>query len=787
MVLNYQKHRLIFINLFVILLSFTSTLLYLNFMYPIQASSYDLPTVSYTINYTSFFEWQPFDYSGLLNVLGTVIKTPILILISIVNSLGGLFIATFFSIFLYVAVTSTGSFNLVYFLTEGSKFNQRLIAGVFSATLIIFNFVYTQSLGLIAFMPWSILLMLILFKGLENGKKHIGIYLSLFILSTAADLSFATYLLGIQSFISLLIIGLILAFIYNKKTLKRAIFILLVALIFAIIINSSVIVSAYLVTIHKFYGTSTGSYGSVATGNINIINNLGENNFIESISTYLVLNTQSNLEHIGLRDLIIDYRYAALLAIFIILFTITTILLLNKNSKFIFAILAMLIILSILSITYSPPFGKVFLFLSMIMSKLHVNFLYVFGLYWISDNLILFFVALLFPIAILFSYNRIKINRLYKVVFVFFVLILILGYFYIEFFVPYIYGLPYTNNYYKISAPIPKHVFQIADFIDSLQGNFSVMTLPQEAQGVYAGQQLDTWYFGPDLYVALIHRTVYSGCGGATYASFFYAESGIEFCNANSRIDNRIIKNMSITNTLGIFGVKYIIVQGDALNTSNVTFITAPNFTYATILKNLNQSKHITFIRRYANSSIYENNNYDPLVYPANITSLNTSNLATLFEYIANRQFSIQHMAVYDPYLPNISISLSAHSINDFSNPNITFVVNTPTKITVHVSSATTPYYLVFRETYDQNWAAFYSNGTEVNSNDHIAVNGFANAWYMNKTGNYTITLYYTLQTYAWIAWAISIAAFGVTVSIGVYGWKESKKHSKPKHKQVRA
>ena len=94
----------------------------------------------------------------------------------------------------------------------------------------------------------------------------------------------------------------------------------------------------------------------------------------------------------------------------------------------------------------------------------------------------------------------------------------------------------------------------------------------------------------------------------------------------------------------------------------------------------------------------------------------------------------------------------------------------------MHVHNATTPYYLVFRETYDPHWAALYSNGIEVNHRDHIAVNGFANAWYMNKTGNYTITLYYTLQTDAWIAWAVSFAALFVTVGIGVYGWRETKK-----------
>ena len=49
----------------------------------------------------------------------------------------------------------------------------------------------------------------------------------------------------------------------------------------------------------------------------------------------------------------------------------------------------------------------------------------------------------------------------------------------------------------------------------------------------------------------------------------------------------------------------------------------------------------------------------------------------------------------------------------------------------------------------------------------------------MNKTGNYTVTLYYTLQTDAWIAWGVSFAALFATIGIGVYGWKEKSRKEK--------
>ena len=109
-------------------------------------------------------------------------------------------------------------------------------------------------------------------------------------------------------------------------------------------------------------------------------------------------------------------------------------------------------------------------------------------------------------------------------------------------------------------------------------------------------------------------------------------------------------------------------------------------------------------------------------------------------------------------------------AISGFNKPNVTFIENAPTSVTVHISNATTPFYLVYRETYDKYWAAYYTNGTMVPPKYHILVNGFANAWYINKTGSYTIKLYYTIQTYAWITWAVSITALGILILIGLIG-----------------
>ena len=241
-------------------------------------------------------------------------------------------------------------------------------------------------------------------------------------------------------------------------------------------------------------------------------------------------------------------------------------------------------------------------------------------------------------------------------------------------------------------------------------------------------------------------------------------------------------------NALGAFGIKYIIIQG---NTSNKTF--GPNhplvpYKFSYIYHNLNVSG-AELVTRSANSSIYINNLAVPLAYATNIKVTNYTDSISIINQIKNENINTVNYSLYSRNLSgpilwygNAALFNSSYNgistINNFSKPNVSFVENTPTKVTVHIKNATTPYYLVFRETYDPHWAAFFSNGTEVNPRDHIAVNGFANAWYMNKTGNYTVTLYYTLQTDAWLTWAVSFAALFATIGIGVYGWRRDRAHA---------
>jgi len=97
-------------------------------------------------------------------------------------------------------------------------------------------------------------------------------------------------------------------------------------------------------------------------------------------------------------------------------------------------------------------------------------------------------------------------------------------------------------------------------------------------------------------------------------------------------------------------------------------------------------------------------------------------------------------------------------SSNQTGTPSITYEKINPTKYTVHVN-ASNPFFLVFSESYDKDWIATIE-GRQVSNEYHFTANGFANGWYINKTGEYTVTLEFWPQKLFFVGSAISITTF---------------------------
>ncbi len=75
--------------------------------------------------------------------------------------------------------------------------------------------------------------------------------------------------------------------------------------------------------------------------------------------------------------------------------------------------------------------------------------------------------------------------------------------------------------------------------------------------------------------------------------------------------------------------------------------------------------------------------------------------------------------------------------------PEIKIVQRAATKYIVGISKAVAPFYLVFSENFSQDWQARVVNAAVVNEDKHLLANGYANSWYLEKTGDYQVEVSY--------------------------------------------
>jgi hypothetical protein len=732
----------------------------------------------------TFWSWTYLNYTGLMNIPNTNILTSLLGAIGLtINDLFGIAANQIYNSVLLKAIDLFGMFLLVTRLTKGYGKTISFVSGIFAS--ILFTFHFESQPGFLStpgtFLPFVLLSGLYLIYDIENKTNKTNLDLSLFAVSTALFFGIGGFGYAVQNMLFLIVLFIIFILLSKNSVKLSSIKYLGSGVLLALLINLPWILITYFFTKNIAY---TQYFNGLSKYFLGIYK-------INILQSFLLFGPNYG---IGL------FNYIYLLIIFILAVIGALLFVKGKNKtleqKFVFSIFSVYIFITAVSLSINKPFG---VFYSKLLSTL--PYLEAFRYPYPSFHYLMIFSVTLFlgiTIAYLLNFfNKLSANNLKKYAFLGFVLTTLI---FITLTVFYVYEFDYVpaantvvttpnNTALSVYYGLPKHIFEISKFINNQKGFFNVAILP-----VTQGSELNKNYVGPSVYSWLINDPIFTG--GYTTAQAFFPPSIFEYyyypgnyIDSYNHSSEMLNKNY-VSKTLGIFGIKYIIIQGNALEKVNCSICTITPFSFNSIYYVLNNSYNISFVSRFNKSTVYKNGNYVQLVYPSKIIEANS--ISQVFSIIGNMTFNIHNTSLftrnmtilnaYGPTTGNLSFyspelrNMSFYSIANFSKPNISFVEDTPTKVTVHVSNATTPYYLVFRETYDPHWAAFYSNGTEVNPRDHIAVNGFANAWYMNKTGNYTITLYYTLQTDAWIAWGVSFAALFVTIGIGVYGWKETRK-----------
>ena len=98
------------------------------------------------------------------------------------------------------------------------------------------------------------------------------------------------------------------------------------------------------------------------------------------------------------------------------------------------------------------------------------------------------------------------------------------------------------------------------------------------------------------------------------------------------------------------------------------------------------------------------------------------------------------------------------------TKPNIKYKMINPTKYSLEIQNAMSPYVIVFSQTFHKGWK-LYINNQEVGKMRHEIANGYANAWQINPNevenqNNYTLTLEYYPQKILYYTWGITILIF---------------------------
>ena len=114
-----------------------------------------------------------------------------------------------------------------------------------------------------------------------------------------------------------------------------------------------------------------------------------------------------------------------------------------------------------------------------------------------------------------------------------------------------------------------------------------------------------------------------------------------------------------------------------------------------------------------------------------------------------------------------------------YRRPQVGFTQLNPTEFKVSINNATAPFLLILSEPYESQWTAYYGSGNwlsypftkSVSTLNHIIINGFANGWYIDKTGSFDLTLYYTPQSLVNLGSTVTIASGIVFATIFALDW----------------
>jgi len=301
-----------------------------------------------------------------------------------------------------------------------------------------------------------------------------------------------------------------------------------------------------------------------------------------------------------------------------------------------------------------------------------------------------------------------------------------------------------------VQVNIPKYWIEAGDWINAQPGDWRVFLLPQNP--FYQVHYM--WgYYGLDVTQSLLTKPVvnvnfggYPMSGSAEFLDILYNEI-------------RSNPKANISNVLSVLNAKYVLLRGDLDWTQfNLTDVGSPEFFSSW----LDAQRGIRLAEVFEPLKIYENTFYYQHIYAANDLLVLNGSLNELTKFLISSS-SKERIAVFlDTKLSTHQKALLETLSHSSSVPSISYEKIDSTKYKVRIHNATNSFVLVFADSFDPQWIA--QIGDE-KIEEHMTVNGYANAWYINNTGTYDIALEFWPQKLFYIGTTISLTTFILSVS----------------------
>jgi hypothetical protein len=223
--------------------------------------------------------------------------------------------------------------------------------------------------------------------------------------------------------------------------------------------------------------------------------------------------------------------------------------------------------------------------------------------------------------------------------------------------------------------------------------------------------------------------------GISTISTIFHVNFNKESRFISNLSDTAFLKDTNYLNTISKLGVKYLLVRKQACDVNQMS---------ASIIDLRNNSKEIEEQVKKLPIKLLLDNKYYSLFQIANKDPISII-IAPSYQFKNITKFNfLNYTTSYDNSSLQQLIEPQYHKISS-------------TEYMINVRNINKPFYIILAESYDDGWKAIINGKDRIIDKYHFITSGFANAWYIDKAGNFNMKLYFQPQQYYEISLTIYI------------------------------